>query len=121
MPQSLTYAEMADALNITPGSASRLAHRRRWPRIKGEDGRTRVSVPEEALGYPDSLQTILPDNQAHARLVIALENHIKTLRDENEELRQQLAAERDRSLRTLAAFADLAVRLDALAAREGAE
>jgi hypothetical protein len=41
--RSLTYAEIAEALRITPESANRLARRKRWPRVKGNDGRTRVS------------------------------------------------------------------------------
>jgi hypothetical protein len=49
MSRSLTYAEMAEALKITPESANRLARRKRWQRAKGNDGRTRVAVPEEAL------------------------------------------------------------------------
>jgi len=35
MSRSLTYAEMAEALKITPESANRLARRKRWPRVKG--------------------------------------------------------------------------------------
>jgi hypothetical protein len=44
---SLTYAELAKALRITPESANRLARRKRWPRVKGNDGRTRVMAPED--------------------------------------------------------------------------
>ncbi len=50
MSRSLTYAELAGALKITPASANRLARRKRWPRAKGNDGRTRVAAPEEVLG-----------------------------------------------------------------------
>jgi hypothetical protein len=56
----------------------------------------------------------VPDNSA---LVDALESHIKTLRGENDALREQLAAERDRVDKAIAAFAELGVRLDALAAK----
>jgi len=45
---------MAEALKITPESANRLARRKRWPRVKGNDGRTRVAMPEEALVRQDS-------------------------------------------------------------------
>jgi hypothetical protein len=54
MIRSLTYAELAEALRITPESANRLARRKRWPRMKGNDGKTRVSVPEETLVRPDN-------------------------------------------------------------------
>jgi hypothetical protein len=125
---SLTYAELAKALKIAPASANRLARRKRWTRLKGNDGKVRVAVPEDALVRadsppvspmgisPDYPQAIPPDNPAHARLVTALENHIKTLQGENEALRNELVAEQDRSMRTLAAFASLAERLDVLAA-----
>jgi hypothetical protein len=46
---SLTYAELAEVLRITPASANKLARRRRWPRVPGNDGKARVSVPEDAL------------------------------------------------------------------------
>ena len=58
MSKSLTYAEMAEALKIAPASANRLARRKRWPRLKGNDGRTRVAVPDDALVSPASP----PDN-----------------------------------------------------------
>ena len=51
---SLTYAELAEALKITPASANKLARRRRWPRVPGNDGKARVSVPEEVLVRRDS-------------------------------------------------------------------
>jgi hypothetical protein len=49
MIRSLTYAELAEALRITPESANRLARRKRWPRMKGNDGKTRVTVPDRIL------------------------------------------------------------------------
>jgi len=61
--------------------------------------------------------------------VTALESHIKTLQGDNEALKEQLAgaaadlaadlaAERDRADKAIAAFASLADRLDALAAEQ---
>jgi hypothetical protein len=44
----------------------------------------------------------------------------RSLQGENEALREQLAAERDRPMKTLAAFSDLAERLNALAAERAA-
>jgi hypothetical protein len=72
---SLTYAELAAALRIEPASANRLARRKRWPRTKGNDGRTRVTVPEDALARPPdtppdspsaSPEDSPPDNPVHA-------------------------------------------------------
>ena len=48
----LTYDDMAEALNITPDSARRLATRHKWPRRPGNDGRALVAVPEERLERP---------------------------------------------------------------------
>ena len=71
---SLTYAELAEALGITPASANKTARRRRWPRHMGNDGRTRVTVPDEALvrqdsppvSHGDSPLPSPPDNPVHA-------------------------------------------------------
>lgn len=52
MTRWLTYDDMAEALNITPDSARRLATRHKWPRRPGNDGRALVAVPEERLERP---------------------------------------------------------------------
>jgi hypothetical protein len=91
MSRSLTYAEMAEALKITPESANRLARRKRWPRVKGNDGRTRVAMPEEALVRQDSPpvrpqdspQVSPPDSPMDSppdKLIKALEAHVETLK-----------------------------------------
>jgi hypothetical protein len=83
MSRSLTYAEMAEALKITPESANRLARRKRWQRAKGNDGRTRVAVPEEALIRQDSppvSPTDSPMDSPPDKLIKALEAHVETLK-----------------------------------------
>lgn len=45
----LSYAEAGERLGIGPESVKRRAQRERWPRQIGNDGRTRVAVPTEAL------------------------------------------------------------------------
>ena len=73
---SLTYAELAQALKITPASANKLARRRRWPRVPGNDGKARVAVPEEVLvrrdsppaSPPDVRPVSPPDNPVHAEI-----------------------------------------------------
>jgi hypothetical protein len=87
MSRSLTYAEMAEALKITPESANRLARRKRWQRVKGNDGRTRVAVPEEALvrqdSPPVSPQVSPPDSPMDSppdKLIKVLEAHVETLK-----------------------------------------
>lgn len=45
----LTYSELAGRLKIKPDSAKRLAQRRKWVRVIGNDGLARVRVPLEAV------------------------------------------------------------------------
>ena len=138
---SLTYAELAEALKITPASANKLARRRRWPRVPGNDGKARVSVPEEALvrrdSPPDSPPDVPPVSPQDSpppsppdNLIKALEAHVATLlsqlaatearlaaADARESQHvADLAAERAQTAKAIEAFAALAERLDALAA-----
>jgi hypothetical protein len=46
----LTYAELADARGISKASAERLARRKGWARVLGNDGVVRVVVPPDAVG-----------------------------------------------------------------------
>jgi hypothetical protein len=85
---SLTYAELAEALKITPASANKLARRKRWPRVPGNDGKARVSVPEDALVRRDSL----PDSSLDVPPVSPPDNLIKALEAHVETLKAQLAA-----------------------------
>jgi hypothetical protein len=129
----LTYAELAEALKITPTSANRLARRKRWPRVKGNDGRTRVAVPEEALVRPASppvSRMDSPPDSPQDKLIKALEAHVATLREQlaaaearlaaadarDAQHGVELAAERATTRQAITAFADLALRLDELAA-----
>jgi hypothetical protein len=84
---SLTYAELAEALKIEPASANKLARRRRWPRVPGNDGKARVSVPEEALVRRDSpppspldVPPVSPQDSPPDNLIKALEAHVETLK-----------------------------------------
>jgi len=45
----LTYDEMVSLMGLTRGSAKVLARTKRWPRRPGNDGRARISVPEEEI------------------------------------------------------------------------
>jgi hypothetical protein len=85
---SLTYAELAEALKITPASANKLARRKRWPRVPGNDGKARVSVPEDALVRRDSP----PDSPLDVPPVSPPDNLIKALEAHVETLKAQLAA-----------------------------
>lgn len=49
----LTYKELADRLGVKLASARQTVSRRRWKRIKGNDGSTRIEVPADYLQRPD--------------------------------------------------------------------
>ncbi len=46
---AMTYQEIADRLGIGLESAKNLARRKRWARASGNDGKARISVPDDAL------------------------------------------------------------------------
>jgi hypothetical protein len=128
---TLTYAELGAVLKIAPASANKLARRRRWPRSKGNDGRTKVTVPEDALVSPpdsprdnpqDSPPVSPADNTQDTQLIKSLEAHVSTLREALATAESRIAAadaalleERAKVGQAIAAFADLAEKLDQLA------
>ena len=85
----MTYGEAAVRLGVTPEAVRRRAFRSNWARQPGNDGRTRVRVPDDAPVTRSS--TALPDTPA---LVLALEAHIATLKTDIERLTTELAGER---------------------------
>jgi hypothetical protein len=87
--QWLTYTEAAARLGVTPEAVRRRAFRSQWARQPGNDGRTRVRVPEDAPVTRSP--TARPDAPA---LVLALEAHIATLKADIERLTAELAGER---------------------------
>jgi len=110
MSRSLTYSELAKALEITPESANRLARRKHWPRVKGNDGRTRVAVPEdfcppdspgEGLNSPGDGPPVSPgdkppdspDNPVHAQIA-RLESELAGMREALAEARARAAPQR---------------------------
>jgi len=87
--QWMTYGEAAVRLGVTPEAVRRRAFRSKWSRQPGNDGRTRVRVPDHAPVTRSP--TALPDTPA---LVLALEAHIATLKTDIERLTAELAGER---------------------------
>src|SRR6516165_8021050 len=87
--QWMTYGEAAVRLGVTPEAVRRRAFRSKWSRQPGNDGRTRVRVPDDAPVTRSP--TALPDTPA---LVLALEAHIATLKTDIERLTAELAGER---------------------------
>ena len=114
----LTYQDLGVRLGVTPEAAKRRATRAKWARMPGNDGRARVRVPDELRA-----SSTLDVRPTKAALQHALESHVETLRADIVALKAQLAAtearaaeEANKTTRAIAAFADLARRLNALAA-----
>jgi len=128
MIRSLTYAELAKVLKIKPESATRLAIRKRWPRTKGNDGKVRVTVPEDALlrpdNHPDSHPDSPPDSHPDGRPdnpVHALQAQIARLEGELAGARETLGEARARADADAARSVELSADLAAERARTEAE
>jgi hypothetical protein len=94
----VTYSEAAVRLGVSAEAARRRAIRGNWARMPGNDGRTRVQVPDELhpLRTPDVRGTEL-------ELVSALKSHIDTLKADIERVTAELAGERTARQAELAA------------------
>ena len=125
----LTYDEMAQELRITRESARQLTIRKRWPRQKGNDGKARIGVPEDALTSDDTSAVTPPalseatssdpSNDASPirvllRHIERLERELETTRDEARRNAEALKEERDAALTRASDRDSLAIQLDAL-------
>jgi hypothetical protein len=99
----LTYDELAERLGIERESARQHVKRKHWARQKGNDGRVRIGVPEEALSArsePDTEDDTAPvQAPAHAPVqapgvTAVLTRHIERLETQLEEALKR-AEERD--------------------------
>ena len=113
----MTYADTAVRLGVSLEAARRRAIRGKWPRMPGNDGRTRVQVPDELhpLRTPDVRGT-------ESEAVSALKSHIETLKTDIERLmaerqadRDELAAARAAADKATAELVELARRLAQIA------
>jgi hypothetical protein len=85
----MTYGEAAVRLGVSPEAARRRAIRGKWARMPGNDGRTRVQVPDEL--HPPRTSDV---RGTELELVSALKSHIDTLKADIERLTAELAGER---------------------------
>jgi hypothetical protein len=122
----MTYADAAVRLGVSLEAARRRAIRGKWPRMPGNDGRTRVQVPDELhpLRTPDVRGT---ESEAVSEVVSALKSHIETLKADIERLtaerqvdRDELALARAAADRATAELVELARRLAAIAETKAA-
>jgi hypothetical protein len=121
-----TYKEAAERVGSTAEAVRYRALRGKWPRRRGNDGKARIQLPDNAqdVRTPSERPVRTPSApRADQALSHALESHIKTLQGENEALKQQLSATEARLAaadaergQAIAAFAALADRLDEIAA-----
>jgi hypothetical protein len=70
----MTYGEAAVRLGVSAEAARRRAIRGKWARMPGNDGRTRVQVPDEL--HPLRTSDV---RETESELVSALKSHIATL------------------------------------------
>ena len=90
LTETLTYKELAVRLGIKLASARRLVMRKRWPKAKGNDGETRITIPVEALERPDDSHDDDHTDNHNA-------SHIKDLQAKIEALNEVLSSERQRA------------------------
>jgi hypothetical protein len=87
----LSYADAAVRLGVSPEAARRRAMRGKWSRMPGNDGRTRVLVPDE-VRPPRAGDGRGTEQAREQSSVDALKSHIETLK-ERPGLCQQAEAE----------------------------
>ena len=58
---TLTFRDLADRLGITQGAARKRVTRAGWRTFPGNDGKTRIVVPLDALAAPTSPVSVTPD------------------------------------------------------------
>ena len=88
----LTYAELGQRRGISRQSAERLARRRRWHKTIGNDGQTRVAVPQD---WASLAPTDNPEDVRGRRVdpVPSLRAAVEELRAQGAALREQLQRE----------------------------
>jgi hypothetical protein len=135
MPETkmMTYGEYADAIGRSLPAGRAICLRKGWKRIIGNDGKTRVAVPVDALakpprkhalpevlpeGVPEALPASLSEAGADARALVALlEARVAELQGRVVELDSEVREGRAELRQTHATIADLtakAARTEAL-------
>jgi hypothetical protein len=125
----LTYRELAVRLGVSVEAARRRALRARWAKQAGNDGKSRVLLPDDYEidrrpdGAPDVRSDVAgekPGQSAH--LIAALEAHVETLKAQLAAAEARASAsdaradaEAAKTAQAIAAFQSLAERLEAMA------
>jgi hypothetical protein len=130
----LTYAEAGQRLGVSPEAARAKAARKRWRRQVGNDGLARVLLPGDLpvtarLRTPGDRPVTSRSTPGHVQLIKTLESHVESLKAQLATTEARLAGadarsdaadaalieERAKVGQAIAAFADLAERLEELA------
>jgi hypothetical protein len=126
----LTYAEAGARLGVSPEAVRAKAARKRWRRQIGNDGLARVWLPDEEHtagdlpvttrarepgGRPVTPRSSPGRKPVDAATIKVLEAHVETLKEQLAAAEVRTEAERMQTAKAVAAFAALAMRLDALA------
>jgi len=89
----MTYKELSERLNIKIESVRRLVMRKKWKRNKGNDGETRIHVPDDYLiGRGDSHSDSRNDGHGDNG-----NDELIALKIENAALKANLEAEKNRA------------------------
>jgi hypothetical protein len=94
--RQMTYDELAIALGKTPDAARQLVKRKRWKRTIGNDGKARITVPDDEL-EPDTSPPRIPNDRPDAVTILTshierLEAELTTVRAERDLLRERADA-----------------------------
>jgi DNA-binding Lrp family transcriptional regulator len=122
----LTYAEIAERLNCSTEAVRALARRHRWPKLKGNDGRARVTVDLADVNHtPLPARSPSGDQVVTTPALAELQTKIDTLNAEVARLettgaghRADFERERDRAEQLMAEL--LKATAEAMAAKEAA-
>jgi hypothetical protein len=134
----LSYREAAERLGVTPENVRHRAIRGRWPRMRGNDGRARIQIPDPGPNSvrtpsdrPNKTAVRTPSEQgSNPQTIKVLEALVEVWKERASAAEARLgaadareaqnvaalASEREQTARAIQAFADLADRLDQLAA-----
>lgn len=95
--ESLTYRELADRLGVKVESARKTVLRKKWRKVVGNDGTTRIQVPIEYLPSPKDSPKDTANDSPKDSLTLELQVRIEGLKALVEsEARRADAAEADR-------------------------
>jgi chromosome segregation ATPase len=114
--QWFTYAALGERLRVSPEAVRARAIRQAWRRQPGNDGKTLVQPPPEILHTP--VQRAINGRAPPVRragdqaTLTALREHISTLREDNERLRGDLTAEKERADRAVVELKGNVARLE---------